>query len=71
MMKQDPGIRSMSSRRTAEQTSTMSRAARFFSALRVFFLAGGPGVPVCPSVKTAESMKRIIEAALPDGRADF
>ena len=50
MMKQDPGMRSMSSRRTAEQTSTMSRAARFFSALRVFFFgwwSWRTGLPVC------------------------
>ena len=37
MIKQELSTRSMSSRRTAEQTSILSRAARFFSALRVFF----------------------------------
>ena len=50
MMKQDKSIRSMSSRHTAEQTSSLSRAARFFSALRVFFFgfwSWRTGLSVC------------------------
>ena len=50
MMKQDRIIRSTSSRRTAEQTSILSRAARFFSALRVFFFgfwSWRTGLSVC------------------------
>ena len=50
MMKQDPNTRSTSSRRTAEQTSFLSRAARFFSALRVFFFgfwSWRTGLSVC------------------------
>ena len=47
MMKRDLSARCLSSRRTAEQT--MSRAARFFSALRVFFYfwSWRTGLSVC------------------------
>ena len=50
MMKQDKSIRSVYSRRTAEQTSSLSRAARFFSALRVVFFgfwSWRTGLSVC------------------------
>ena len=50
-MKQIMNTCRMSSRRTAEQESqVMSRAARFFSALRVFFFgfwSWRTGLPVC------------------------